>query len=450
MGCSVSGPCDDGIARAQAVQGRPGAGGSDAPEPPRIAATLSQAERAEVDALAARAAAGDPVAAGRLGRLVEGYEAREAALLARDVYDAGEGIGAPPPGWQRASATPEILGQYGLNPRLLTGGDALGYRAELYLPSEALRAEGAKPVLAFRGTATGQDWEHNFRQGNGLKSEYYTRAMEAALRVSDVVGADGFEVAGHSLGGGLASAAAAVTGAKGTTFNAAGLHSATVDRFLNDFNRPPSDQAPNVTAWRVEGEVLTAAQETLLPAVRGNIIAGAAVASGAVVAADGALEVVEGAGEAISDGATWIGGTAPARWLGDRAQDLAETRVGRVARDGVARAGDFLDRRTEGVQQRIGDGIDRLQAVRERLDIEADRAWDGDYLRWAALAGPQAVGRRVDLDPYAEDGVTRRQSPLVGPDPNSGERAFEPVNRHLMPIVIGSLNAHLDRVAAGR
>ena len=36
----------------------------------------------------------------------------------------------------------------------------------------------------------------------------------------------------HSLGGGLASAATVVTGTKGYTFNAAGLHANTVKRIL--------------------------------------------------------------------------------------------------------------------------------------------------------------------------------------------------------------------------
>ncbi|MFN6507146.1 hypothetical protein [Xanthomonas translucens] len=65
-----------------------------------------------------------------------------------------------------------------------------------------------------------------------------------------------FELAGHSLGGGEASAAAAVTGVHTTTFNAAGLHPLTAQRFAQENGLPVYDTQKNVVAYQVAGEIL--------------------------------------------------------------------------------------------------------------------------------------------------------------------------------------------------
>ena len=79
-------------------------------------------------------------------------------------------------------------------------------------------------------------------------------------------------ITGHSLGGGLASACAALAQTKGVTFNAAGLHHDTLIRYCEDFYaqdpiayadlHPPKDlrDASHVTAYLVAGEVLHWAQ----------------------------------------------------------------------------------------------------------------------------------------------------------------------------------------------
>jgi hypothetical protein len=58
---------------------------------------------------------------------------------------------------------------------------------------------------------------------------------------------------GHSLGGGLASAAAVVTGFPATTFNAAGLDVAHIEK--------PSPTPPQVEAYSVDGELLSHEQD---------------------------------------------------------------------------------------------------------------------------------------------------------------------------------------------
>ena len=69
------------------------------------------------------------------------------------------------------------------------------------------------------------------------------------------------QLVGHSLGGGLASAAQGGSGALATTFNAAGLHPETVRRHSKIPERDQAEAA-KVLAYQVEGEVVTTTQET--------------------------------------------------------------------------------------------------------------------------------------------------------------------------------------------
>ena len=102
-----------------------------------------------------------------------------------------------------------------------------GFKAALY---ESSFERPPKTVIAYAGTEDGADWETNFQQGVGVETKQYDRAMKLADKVRRTSKLSEIDITGHSLGGGLASAGAAVTGAKGYTFNAAGLHPATVAR----------------------------------------------------------------------------------------------------------------------------------------------------------------------------------------------------------------------------
>ncbi|OAX55911.1 hypothetical protein A6R73_15335, partial [Xanthomonas translucens pv. poae] len=102
---------------------------------------------------------------------------------------------------------------------------------------------------------TGEDFlANNFPQSVGLQTDYYDRAMGLAYQMRR--GQLDFELAGHSLGGGMASAAAAVTGVHTTTFNAAGLHPITAQRFAQENGLPVYDTQKNVVAYQVAGEIL--------------------------------------------------------------------------------------------------------------------------------------------------------------------------------------------------
>lgn len=101
--------------------------------------------------------------------------------------------------------------------------DDTGLRAALFID------KSGNSVLAFAGTdfTSLADWKANILQGMGIESTQYTNAIELAKGYSLNTGGN-ISFTGHSLGGGLASAAAIHTGGSATVFNAAGLHNNTL------------------------------------------------------------------------------------------------------------------------------------------------------------------------------------------------------------------------------
>jgi hypothetical protein len=240
---------------------------------PQTAAEKQQEITRQAALLAQATETGDPSVLVQAKQLKIAYHARDMAALADDVYDAADGKKAkdqPPAGYIRASANPEALRAAGIDWSNDQIQDRLhpkdsGFRAEIYLPDPAILGKDAKPVLVFKGTDSdkNEDWLNNARQGAGMQSDYYDRAMGLALALKTEFNNNEkmFEIAGHSLGGGLASAASAVTGAQATTFNSAGLHPETAPRFLE--GRPQFNTDTTVNAYQVKGEVLTSVQNGL-------------------------------------------------------------------------------------------------------------------------------------------------------------------------------------------
>lgn len=208
------------------------------------------------------------------------YHGLQMAGLAQDVYRAAAGTGAPPPGWTRASEHPEQL--QALAPGLsreqideMLRPEGSGFRAEIYLPDPAILGPDARPVFAIKGStgpivdpaapggmreSGAEDYlANNIPQGLGLRADYYDRAMDAARLLQRQPGLD-FEITGHSLGGGIASAAGAVTGVQTTTFNAAGLHPNTPARYVEENGGAVHDLRATITAFQVNGDVLTDSQ----------------------------------------------------------------------------------------------------------------------------------------------------------------------------------------------
>jgi len=95
----------------------------------------------------------------------------------------------------------------------------------------ALFVKGDDYVLAFAGTSPDSwaNWRANFKQAFGIESGQYTAGIDLAMNLNSSY--SGISFTGHSLGGGIASAAAAVTGRHATVFNAAGVHANTVTRY---------------------------------------------------------------------------------------------------------------------------------------------------------------------------------------------------------------------------
>jgi hypothetical protein len=176
--------------------------------------------------------------------------ALENARLAENVYNDD---GSAPPGWKRI--------QVWQDPN--TGFYAAAYRSDV----------DGHVVVAYRGTepSSFRDWVADGQQALGGTTPQYTQAVAVAHQAQAQYGS-GLEFTGHSLGGGLASAASLATGAHADTFNPANLSSSSYANYgLNPFN------AGHIDAWRVDGEILgaqplpTVGHQHSLPAVRENV-----------------------------------------------------------------------------------------------------------------------------------------------------------------------------------
>lgn len=174
--------------------------------------------------------------------------ARESALLADDVYND---VASPPPGFRVASESD--LDRLNLTPAMLEQPGS-SFRARVYATGSG---DDVRYVVAFRGSSAGEDWKNNAQQALGLNSESYAKA----LRIGKELARSDAEVTitGHSLGGGLASAASIASGREADTFNAAGLHGDTIAsaRVIAAANGRGST---DVQAYHVPGEILTSLQ----------------------------------------------------------------------------------------------------------------------------------------------------------------------------------------------
>jgi uncharacterized Zn-binding protein involved in type VI secretion len=175
------------------------------------------------------------------------------AQAAQAVYDP-PGERTPPPGYR--NATPEDLRRLNLTEAMLehpidpSSGEPSEFRAGVFVNN----ATGA-PLVAFKGTTmtSASDWGQNFAQGLGMDAFYYNHSQRIGRKVINAAGGAGTKTrfVGHSLGGGMASAAARSSGLPATTFNAAGLRSNTVSNAL------PSE----IDGVYLDGEILRASQE---------------------------------------------------------------------------------------------------------------------------------------------------------------------------------------------
>jgi uncharacterized Zn-binding protein involved in type VI secretion len=178
-------------------------------------------------------------------------DARAMAMLAAAAY---EGADAPLPANTRRATLDDLeaLGLYdkvtGENETRLPKSD---FRADVFVHTDPATLKESYTV-AFKGTTTGKDWRTNLIQGSGFETKYYNQAAKVG-RLAAALSPGNVRFTGHSLGGGLASAAAVASGAPATTFNAAGLHPRTEERL-------GKGSAP-VNAWFNEKDPLSRLQD---------------------------------------------------------------------------------------------------------------------------------------------------------------------------------------------
>jgi len=216
----------------------------------------------------------------RLQTATERFERNNVAVEHAKLSQATYGIdnknpNAPvpaPEGWIPVNINdPEKLEQYGLKREDLYKVPS-NFRAQIYEPDPAVFGNDLKPTIAFKGSQPKwEDWKNNLAQGMNRHSDYYKNAVRIGTKIEK----SGMQIhtTGHSLGGGLASAASQASGMPATTFNSAGLHSKTVARYGGSVHKT------DIQAYRTTIDPVTSLQElgpyTALASVAGLAIGGA-------------------------------------------------------------------------------------------------------------------------------------------------------------------------------
>ncbi len=190
---------------------------------------------------------------------VENMRCAHHVYLANDPNAPPELRQQMPPGFLKP--TPDELSAMGLNEKMLNPPDS-NFRAAVCKKDPVVWGDNPKPpfVVAFRGsTPELEDWQNNFAQDANQESSYYEQAVKIGNRLARY-GVNA-HIVGHSLGGGLASAAQGGSGLTASTYNAAGLHPETVARYSQDAAHQAAE-AGKINALSVEDEVLTHTQES--------------------------------------------------------------------------------------------------------------------------------------------------------------------------------------------
>lgn len=200
-------------------------------------------------------ASSDPATRAAAAKYASSLKAQQMAKLADHVYHPND---PPPTGWKVATNDPEALKAFGLKPDNFHI-DGSNFGSQMYVPDPKVFGDSMKPTIAFKGTQSlapwGDDMSNNMAQGLGDESPYYRKAVTIGSRLEQSGAASGVDFTGHSLGGGMASAAAEASGGSAVTFNAAGLNPETVAQYGGTV------QPTNITAYRVDGDILTGLQE---------------------------------------------------------------------------------------------------------------------------------------------------------------------------------------------
>lgn len=152
------------------------------------------------------------------------------------------------------------IADLGLDPKLFRDPKESHYYADLY-------KKDGKYVLAFRGTdpTNMEDIAQDLTQGVGIKSDYYDKSVNVVNKMKQardengnlIFDANNTSITGHSLGGGMAAAAGGASGFPTYTYNAAGVHDATLKR-----NKVHRKDMSHVQAYNGSSDPLNAVQDS--------------------------------------------------------------------------------------------------------------------------------------------------------------------------------------------
>ncbi|MBX3420672.1 MAG: RHS repeat-associated core domain-containing protein [Pirellulaceae bacterium] len=133
--------------------------------------------------------------------------------------------------------------------------DSVGYTVKGWTNGQG------RVVIGFAGTDDLYDVAVDAINVFGVTTSQYRRAISIADWAVNTFGQNSVEFTGHSLGGGLAAAAAYRTGRPATTFNAAGISLLSYTTNAVAQGLSPIVAKPSITNYYVPGDALSLAQD---------------------------------------------------------------------------------------------------------------------------------------------------------------------------------------------
>jgi filamentous hemagglutinin len=120
-------------------------------------------------------------------------------------------------------------------------------------------------IIAFSGSNEALDWNSNIDQARGDVGAQYAQLDGQLQSIRNALGRDATIVAtGHSLGGGIATAAASTKYVdKAVVFNPAGVHENTIATLNPTDTEAAITRASSTTAYVSRGDMLTNMQDLL-------------------------------------------------------------------------------------------------------------------------------------------------------------------------------------------